>query len=110
MKISNINYVNLTPHNISLVLDDGIHEIPSEGIARAEEEKTLIKTLPGGIPIYKIRYGNVSGVPEPAENTYYVVSKIVADALIGRDDILIVTQTIRNEKGQIIGCMGFASL
>ena len=111
MKISMTNFVNLTPHDINMYMEDGsIVTLPSEGIARASEEKKHIYSV-AGVPVYSVSYGNVSGVPEEQDSTYYVVSKIVADALKDtRSDILIVTDTVRDEQGRIIGCRGLATV
>ena len=42
--------------------------------------------------------------------TFYVVSRIAAEAMPERDDLLLVDETIRGDSGQIIGCTGFAVL
>lgn len=111
MKYNEINLINLTPHSINLMLEDGTLEIPSEGLARAREEKTVTGYIGAGIPLYDITYGDVSGVPAEVQDTYYIVSALVAQAYRGvRDDILIVADTVRNEQGQIIGCKGFARI
>lgn len=42
------------------------------------------------------------------DGTFYVVSRIAAEAMPERDDLLLVDGTIRGDSGQIIGCTGFA--
>jgi len=44
------------------------------------------------------------------EGTFYAVSRIAAEAMPERDDLLLVDETIRGDSGQIIGCTGFAVL
>ena len=44
------------------------------------------------------------------DGTFYVVSRIAAEAMPERDDLLLVDETIRGDSGQIIGCTGFALL
>ena len=49
-------------------------------------------------------FGEVQGLPEPAEGTYYVVSAMVLTALHGsRSDVLGVSEYVRNEAGQVVG-------
>ena len=47
---------------------------------------------------------------ETKEGTFYVVSRIAAEAMPERDDLLLVDGTVRGDSGQIIGCTGFAVL
>ena len=107
--------INLTPHNINLITDKGGVVIKSSGVARCSQEDILIGSVDGGIPsipIYKTMYGEVIGLPDKeVEGTYYIVSLLVANALRGkRNDLLVVAKTIRNNEGQIVGCKGFARI
>lgn len=102
--------INLTPHDINLLLEDDVIIFKSQGIARVQQKENFEERF-DQIPIYKNRYGKVEGLPEEKEGIYYIVSFVVANALKGqRNDLLIVTQAERNEKGQIIGCYAFARL
>ena len=47
---------------------------------------------------------------ETEDGTFYVVSRIAAEAMPGRSDLLLVDGTVRGDSGQIIGCTGFAVL
>lgn len=62
------------------------------------------------IPINKTEFGEVEGLPLPQPYTYYVVSMLVAQAMKDRQDILIVDNTVRDEKGRITGAIAFARL
>lgn len=77
-----------------------------------QEQDNLIIELDddfNGVSLNSNTYGEVVGLPEPAENTLYIVSSIVAHAVKGkRADCIIVDKTIRDEKNFIIGCKGFA--
>lgn len=105
-----MNIINLTPHDINLLLEDDVIVFKSEGIARVQQKEVLDEYF-DRVPIYKNKYGEVEGLPEEKDGVYYIVSFVVASALKDkRNDLLIVTKTERNEKGQIIGCYGFARL
>lgn len=97
---------NFTPHEI--VLCGNV--IPSTGLARVSVNSQQVGEI-GGVPLNKLVYGEVTGLPEPEEGVVYVVSNIVATAVKGkRYDCLVVDKTIRNDKGQVIGCEALAIL
>ena len=105
------NIINLTPHNINVVDSDG-NEIlvleKSETPLRVTETQEKVGNI-NGLDIFMKKYGDVENLPEEKENTYYVVSAIVANACKGkRNDLLVVNDTVRNDKGQIVGCKSFA--
>ncbi len=55
---------------------------------------------------YITTYGEVFDLPEPQQNTLFVVSALVANALKGiRDDLRIPTNMVKNVLGQPIGCL-----
>lgn len=99
--------VNLTPHTIRFIDSNGevIHEVPSSGIARAEQRRIPICTI-NGIAVNKTEYGEVIGLPEPVEGTIYIVSVLTAQAARGRSDVYIVDDLVRDSAGRIIGCRG----
>ena len=102
--------LNYTPHEITLVGSDGASTtFPSVGIARCNEVKRVVGSA-GGYPLYSISYGDLSGLPAQTQDTILIVSAIAAQAAkaAGRADCYIVADTIRNEKGQIVGAKGLA--
>lgn len=103
--------VNLTPHDINLFRGDELVEtVKSSGVARVSVRSEIIGEI-NGYPISKNFYGEIIGLPEPQPGIFYVVSALVAQAAAGRrTDLLVVNDTVRNEKGQIIGCRGFARI
>lgn len=103
--------INLTPHNINLYKDGKITKIiPSSGIATCETKSLLIDNI-DGFDVYTTEFGEVSNLPAPKDGVYYIVSAIVANKVKGtRSDCLIVNDTVRNEKGQIIGCKSFGKI
>lgn len=102
--------INLTPHDINLYRDGKlVQTLKSEGVARCSVESKKIAEI-NDYPIYENFFGEISGLPEPQKDTYFIVSRIVAEAAKNRTDLLIVDKTIRDENGKIIGCEGFAVL
>jgi len=61
-----------------------------------------------GIPIVRRVLGNVQDLPEKKEDTYLIVSQLVADACLGRDDLLVPADLVRDEQGRVIGCRALA--
>ena len=49
-------------------------------------------------------------LPNEQEGVLYIVSRITAEALPNRDDLLMVDGTVRDDGGRIIGCTGFSQL
>lgn len=105
--------VNLTPHAINIIAEDGntIATFPSEGIARATQEQVKIGEL-NGVELVSMKFGETIDLPAPSADTFFVVSIITANAAKagGRstDDLLITADPVRNDAGQIIGCRRFA--
>lgn len=104
---------NLTPHPVTMLLpDSGAVCFPSVGIARAEQTIVPAGTIGGIYPVAQVSFGEPVGLPDPEEGTYLIVSSITASAAreSGRslDDLLLVTDTVRDEEGRIVGCRSFA--
>lgn len=100
--------VNLTPHTINLYVGETlVQSIPSTGLARAKATSVQIGEV-NGFPIYRTSYGTVEGLPAAQDDTVYIVSALAAQAVPERADVLIVSDTVRNDSGQIVGCRGFA--
>lgn len=106
---------NLTPHCITMVTTDGevSHTFPSEGIARATQTNVQVGEV-NGIPVMETHFGETVDLPEFQEGTYLIVSIITANAARanGRTtcDLLLTTDTVRDESGRIVGCRAFARI
>ena len=104
--------INLTPHEITV---QG-HAIPPSGtVCRVEtrsEDLGYIYLGVGGeknqIPVIRQTATGVSGLPEPQQNTFYLVSSMVAAAIAAlwpkRNDILAPTGLARDANGNVTGC------
>lgn len=99
------NIVNLTPHEINIVVgDEKISVKPSGNVARVVECIVENGEI-WGIAWSRIEHLRVEGLPEPEEGTIYIVSSLVAQALKGkREDVYFPAYLIRDERGNVIGC------
>ena len=81
--------------------NEDVHEINSRGC-----DESYYYTYP--ININRVTVGKVYNLPEPRDGVLYLVSRQVAEACPQRQDLVIVDETIRNEKRQIIGAKSLA--
>ncbi|MBU5491262.1 hypothetical protein [Butyricicoccus intestinisimiae] len=112
-----VKIVNLTPHAIT-VLKNGeeIAVYKASGyIARCESDTVVVGEI-AGIPLTKTEFGELYLIdrdkfryelPAQQDGTFYIVSALVARAA-GREDFVIVNDTVRDNDGRIIGCQSFA--
>ena len=98
--------VNLTPHEITFVTESGNNLVvaPSGEIARVTTSTKEITRLSNGIPVTETLYGEVEGLPKPEPDTLYIVSSLVAQRCKERRDVFIPNESVRDDKGRIIGC------
>ena len=116
---------NMTPHIVTLIVEGVRVDYPSEGIIRAtqkdvkvDEVVTDLKIGEAGnagftIPVFSSTFGAPEGVPEEIDpNGIYVVSMLAYQSLrthgYDMDKYYIVSGTIRDESGRIVGCKGLA--
>lgn len=111
-----VTIVNLTPHQVNLVDKDGkvAKEYPVSGpAARVNVTNTVINTI-DGFPLVAQEYGDIVGLPQPKESTYYLVSMVVREAAKkqGRTDVIspdtAPASVVRDAGGNIIGVKQFA--
>lgn len=107
--------VNLTPHALNMMPggpDGPVITIPPSGtVARCATQRTQVGTVTidgVDIPVNRTVFGEVTGLPDPQPDTIYVVSALVAQAVQGRDDVVIVDDAVRDAEGRIIGARAFA--
>ena len=102
--------INLTPHALHLLREDGTTlDLPSEGEVRVRSEKTIAGEI-SGLTIYKEVLLGIEGLPEPESGVAYIVSRLVAAKITGRDDIFVPGDLIRDDQGRVIGARGLAVL
>ena len=94
-----MQYLNYTPHTVNM--NDG-REFKSVGVARVEasfsdpDENGVVAQV----------FGDIQGLPDPKQDTIYIVSLVVLQAAKGRDDLVAPASghpdTVRNDKGHIV--------
>lgn len=110
--------INLTPHAIMMVNSEGETILtiePSGTVARVTQstEQLATVTIDGlDIPVTQNTYGELVNLPEEKEGVALIVSAMVASAgeKLGRKDLFIPNETVRNDKGQIIGCKSLGKI
>lgn len=100
-------FKNFTSHTINVHNGDKelVATFESAGVARCSQENTQRGSI-DGIELYDVQYGEVSGLPDPQDDTYYIVSFMVKNALPARSDLLSPGELLRDAQGRPIGCIG----
>lgn len=111
-----MNIINLTPHKITVITEDEnlnphVHEFPPSGtVARVASNQTEVMRV-NTIPVVKTEFGEVENLPEPQEDTIYIVSSLVAQALAGKRSDIVAPDTgptaYRDEEGRIVAVRRF---
>ena len=102
--------INLTAHDVNIVCDNGGVKTfkPSGTVARCTQTTTKIGCV-NGIPLTQTSFGVVVDLPQPQEDTIFIVSRLVLNACKGvRDDLIVPNDLVRDNQGNIIGCKSFA--
>ena len=98
---------NFTPHNVVIVINETKIVIPSDGIARVTEAKTVTPSIDvDGVIIetFKSSFGEVENLPPQEEGVMVIVSAMVASAAKDRNDLLVPGELVRDDGGNIVGC------
>jgi hypothetical protein len=105
-------FVNLTPHDVTVVSGGKVKKYLRDGtVARVTETTTLAFSI-DEVDINDVVFGDIIGLPAPVKGVWFIVSAMVKEAVkksgSGRNDCVSPGNLIRNEKGEVIGCKGFA--
>ena len=101
-----MNFINLTPHTINIVTDNGtINVSPSGNVARVATSYKIVAFI-NNVPIYECDYGDLTGLPEANGVDYYIVSGMVKTAVPHRTDVFSPGELVRDENGKPVGCRG----
>ena len=101
-----MNIVNLTSHTLNEVTT-GTNIAPSGVVARVNQHNSKTAEY-AGMPIYTTVFGDLEGLPDPKEDTLYVVSAMALNAVPeDRTDVVAPGFLKRDERGNPIGCVGF---
>lgn len=105
--------VNLTPHTINLVTEDGLPllSLESQGIARVAAATEVVGNIQVGevvVPQTHTTFGEVEGLPDQTPGVGYIVSGMIVSALaqqgIRRTDLFTPGIQVRDDQGRVIGC------
>jgi hypothetical protein len=104
--------VNCTPHDLKIITRDGVITVERSGILpRVQMTKKVVDMLQtdeGRIPVIESCTGEVVDLPPELPGIRYIVSALVAMRAPHRDDLLIVEDTVRDERGNVQGCRALA--
>lgn len=116
MRPDGVDVINLCPHDLHVLHANGLRTV----LPRAEKPaRCMVESVRDGeltlngqtVPIHVSRFGAVYDLPDPRPDTYFVVSRPVAEACDHlRTDVLVVDDIVRSSDGTIIGCRAFASV
>jgi len=112
--IKSVKMKNLTPHEVVVYDDKGDVKLrvkPSGTIARVTTKQEVVGYL-NGVPVVKTEFVEVQGLPKPEDNTVYIVSSLVAQAVARERGDVVAPDTsprsaVRDEQGRIIGVRRF---
>lgn len=111
-----MSIINLTPHPVHVLdsCNNVLSVIPASGkVARAERMTDLVGFV-DGLPLAKEFFGHPTlndgmPLPSPQEGVYLLVSGVIASALKGkRNDLLVPVIQVKGSEGTVIGCRALA--
>lgn len=98
--------INKTPHPIHILDDNNniVKSITSYGSIRLSTETVDAGFTVDDVKITKTVFGKSNGLPEYNIGTFYIVSQLVKNAYPDREDLLVPSDVVRDDSGNIIGC------
>lgn len=104
--------LNLTPHPLTLVGENGTLTVPPSGqVARLAVTRTACApvTVDGvTLPVSRTTLGEIVNLPAPAPGVILVVSALVAEAA-ARADVMSPGELLRDSSGAVIGARGLCA-
>lgn len=121
--------INCTPHDVDiyntsdLILNNGrlyLHEkadmeypepLRTYPAAKEPARVHFVQGDPGmadGIMVYHWGPYGFTGLPEPKPDTYYIVSKILAQACHEREDLIFPGTLVYDAEDNVVGCIDFS--
>lgn len=120
--------INCTPHDVSiynttdccmyngsLYLREGDEEHPQPFRTYPAAKKPTraifaqkVEGMADGFLVYRWFPEEVVNLPDPKPGTYYIVSKMLAQACPERKDLIFPGTVVRNESGDVVGCVDFS--
>lgn len=109
-----MKFINLTPHDITVILPDTDVEtnrrrtFHRDGtVARVSQIVTTVADKIDGIRIETVKFGPIVGLPQPVDDTLFIVSAMVKNAAGNRTDLVSPGGLVRDASGNVIGCKSF---
>lgn len=104
-----MNLVNLTPHAINVITGENVQTFEPSGVVARCSVNSVESGNINGIVTFKEVTGDIVDLPEPQENTLFIVSRIVFEAAKDRVDLIspATSKAVRDENGNIVGVPGF---
>ena len=98
--------VNLTPHDVNIIdeNDQCIKTFPRSLNPVRIDLETVRGILLDGIPISNAVMKICTDLPSVKKGTYYIVSRVVKNAMSHRNDLLVPAEVVRDTNGNTIGC------
>lgn len=107
---TSMKYINLTPHEIHLLDKKGntVRYIePSGMVARVKGTKYVLCETQHNIPLYQMKDGeDIHYLPQPKENTIFIVSTIVLRAIKGKRSDVFAPYETKKFRHNIKACYG----
>jgi hypothetical protein len=119
--------INATPHNITILDRTSITQDAKKQFLGTKESIVILKEIPAsgilprvkldnqpsepidGIPVEAVIYGEIVGLPDPVDGTFYIVSGLVAAAASkqGRTDCFAPGAIVRDSDNpsNVLGCL-----
>jgi hypothetical protein len=102
--------INLTTHDVNVLEGDCIRVYRPSGQKARVNVKTEVPFYINGAPVERHIYDDITGVPEPQEDTLYIVSTTVRLSLPNRRDLISPDtrrSAIRKSNGEIDYVIGW---
>lgn len=106
----NVELINKTPHDITILNEDGdiVRVIEPTGDAWRLEESITLSHYEDGIPVTESKYTCIDLPPEQ-ENVAYIVSQLFINSYPHRKDLRVPAQVVRTGSN-IMGCLSLGRL
>ena len=120
--------INCTPHNINIYTTSDCYMRDGFLYLRDDEEKfpkpfrtypaakeptranfaQKVEDMADGILVYRWFPEEVVNLPDPKPGTFYIVSKMLAQACPERTDLIFPGTVVRDADDHIVGCIDFS--
>ena len=98
--------INLTPHDIVIVTENGNRIIPKSGAIACVSYEPLNCGFFEDILLLSTTFGEVTGLPNYQSDTLLIVSAVVRSVAFNRPDLASPGELVRDAGGNVVGCRG----